>query len=139
MVVLLSRRYAHNQTAVIMQALFAAGLSYIISTIIGYVYFRARPFVAFDFEPLVHIAPSIKSFPSDHTTISFALATTIWVYHKRWGALAVGLGLLVGIGRMLAGVHYATDIAGGIVVGTIGAYVIHLLWQRIPQCKRWRV
>ncbi len=64
-----------------------------------------------------------KSFPSGHASIGFYLFAPFFFlrrHAKRWAvfflALGIGYGLFMGIGRMLQGGHFASDVvwAGGI-------------------------
>ena len=58
------------------------------------------------------------SFPSGHTTNSLACA---WVLFRRapkkWGVPALILALLIALSRLYVGIHYPTDILGGLVIG----------------------
>jgi len=88
---------------------------------------------------LTHM-PGDKSFPSGHTAISFAGAMglffglrPVWVGRKGrpWAIIAIALAALVGFSRVYLGVHYATDVIGGILVGALcglaAMYLIILL------------
>ena len=79
-----------------------------------------------------------KSFPCGHCSIGFFLLTPYFIFrrsHKRWAMaflmLGTGYGLLMGIARMIAGGHFASDAiwAGGIVylvgAGTYYALGLH--------------
>lgn len=104
-------------------ALFAAVLSAIFSTFISFMLYllwqRPRPFVTYA-QSVERLAgyTTASSFPSVHTYLSFAIATTVLLYgHKKLGILMFIIALAVGISRIAAGLHYPSDVLGGIVVG----------------------
>jgi undecaprenyl-diphosphatase len=70
-------------------------------------------------------APTDPSLPSGHAAGIFAFATFVAVHDRRWGAVALGLAVLVALSRVALGVHYPTDVllgaAIGVVVGTTAA------------------
>lgn len=79
---------------------------------------RVRPYDASDRIRLL-IAPQVDfSFPSGHTCASFAGA---WACRKRlarrYGILALILASLIAFSRLYVGVHYPTDVLGGLVIG----------------------
>ena len=78
---------------------------------------RPRPFNVQDLALLIP-APHGFSCPSGHTTSSFAAATSIFLYNKKWGTVALVWAALVGFSRMYFFVHYLTDVLFGIVLGT---------------------
>ena len=85
---------------------------------------RPRPFVD---HPDLNVLVADKtgySFVSDHSALTMALAIGIFMINRRWGSIAVGLALFQGFGRVYAGVHYPTDVIGGVA---LGAAVVLLL------------
>ncbi|MDE2365202.1 MAG: phosphatase PAP2 family protein, partial [Hyphomicrobiales bacterium] len=68
---------------------------------------------------LHHVADS--SFPSDHATVLFALAFSLWLTRlpaTRWtGAILLAAALAVGWARVFLGAHYPLDILGGAGIG----------------------
>lgn len=59
-----------------------------------------------------------SSFPSDHATMFFCMATILWMVSKRLGILAACHALLVvTLPRIYAGIHYPTDILAGALLG----------------------
>ncbi len=109
----------------ILEGACAAILALSVNKIIGLAWFRYRPFVAHEqVHLLIEKSGLDKSFPSDHTAIAFALATILYMNNRRWGIVAYVLALFIGIGRVYVGVHYPTDILGGIVVGTLAGILV---------------
>lgn len=60
------------------------------------------------------------SFPSGHTSQAFATATSLALAYPKWYVVAPAYlwAGWVAYSRMYLGVHYPTDILGGIIVGT---------------------
>jgi undecaprenyl-diphosphatase len=73
--------------------------------------------------PLVHV-PHTGSFPSGHTTTSFACATVLAVSVPRAAPFAYLLALAIGFSRIYVGVHWPLDVLGGIVLGTATALLL---------------
>ena len=62
------------------------------------------------------------SFPSGHTACSFAAAWTIFrTAPRRYGTTALVLAALIALSRLYVGVHYPTDVLGGLIVGVAAA------------------
>lgn len=73
------------------------------------------------------------SFPSGHTTAAFAFAgAMLFVPLKnRWGkGTALVLAVCMGLSRLYVGVHYPTDVLGGMIVGIGCAWLAAKLWNR---------
>jgi membrane-associated phospholipid phosphatase len=62
-------------------------------------------------------APSSLSFPSAHSTSSFAVATAMTRIDRR-AAVAFIPAVAVAAGRPYLGMHYPSDVAVGVVLGT---------------------
>jgi|CXWL01.1.fsa_nt_gi membrane-associated PAP2 superfamily phosphatase len=80
-----------------------------------------------------------KSFPCGHASVGFALAIFYFLFRRRrpalaWSflALAIVLGLTLGIGRMVAGAHFASDVFwSGILVG-LTAWLVYYPILNVP-------
>jgi membrane-associated phospholipid phosphatase len=72
------------------------------------------------------------SFPSGHTTASFAAATALSLTYKKWYVAipAYSYAGFVGYSRMRLGMHYPSDVLGGIVAG-IGSGLLTWKLDRI--------
>ncbi len=86
------------------------------------VFRRPRPELA-DLPPLAG-APSAISFPSAHTTSSFAAAIAMGRVAPPARKPLLGLAALIAIGRPYLGMHYPSDVLAGVALGlTIGRLV----------------
>ncbi|MBI4059620.1 phosphatase PAP2 family protein [Candidatus Giovannonibacteria bacterium] len=94
--------------------------------IIRYFYNRPRPFEVKDITPLISHDPG-GSFPSGNATFFFAFATTLLFYDRRWGAVFFVGAILMGAARVLAGVHWPSDILGGAAVGVLTSCIVNFL------------
>jgi undecaprenyl-diphosphatase len=97
----------------------------IIVTAIHFFYYHPRPFVVYNFAPL--ISESGSSFPSAHAAWFFALAMAVWYADRRWGWWFFSFALAMGIARIYAGVHFPLDVIGGAVIGVASGMGIHWL------------
>jgi undecaprenyl-diphosphatase len=89
---------------------------------------RTRPYAAHpelveELANIIHV-PSSYSFPSGHTVSAMAAAFTVFTQHKKLGAVILVFGTLMGLSRLYVGVHFPTDVYGGILVGAAIAYFV---------------
>jgi undecaprenyl-diphosphatase len=93
-------------------------LSTILSTMIKYITRRRRPQELTQFYTL---KSDRYSFPSGHATRMAAIATVIAWSAPRLAPVSYGFALLVSVCRIAVGVHYPSDIATGLIIGSLGA------------------
>jgi len=103
--------------------IIALPLAYALALAFGHFYYLPRPFVQGNFIPLVPHAPN-NGFPSGHTLFSAAVSAVIYASSRRVGAALWLLTALVGLSRVLAGVHHFTDICGAMLIGAAAAWLI---------------
>ena len=71
-----------------------------------------------------YIAPSDKfSMPSGHTAAAFVFATLVMYFYPQFTDLVIVWALLVGMARILLGVHFPGDIIAGGLLGFASAQV----------------
>ena len=73
----------------------------------------------------------LSSFPSLHSGIAFALATTVALHQPYLGILLLTVAALISIGRVAANVHYPIDIAFGVLIGVlVGVFFDHIHFKK---------
>jgi undecaprenyl-diphosphatase len=113
----------------------AAALSFAIAFVIHHVYDRPRPYESH------HIShpwsnTTDATFPSDHTTVSFAIAFAVLSFDLAAGLIFLVIAAIIGIGRLFIGAHYPSDVGAGIVVGLAAAGIVVRL---LPRFVSWVV
>jgi undecaprenyl-diphosphatase len=115
-----SRNARHGVVAAALSAGLALTLAKVISDLVA----RPRPFVEHPHAAHLFIKHAADyGFPSDHASGAFAIAVALLLRHRRAGLLALVMATLIGVGRVMIGVHYPTDILGGALLGTLCALV----------------
>ena len=113
----------------------AALLGSLTSTGLKLLVDRSRPPAVLDMDALVAL-PTTASFPSGHATTAAAAATALALLVPRWRLLALLLAILVGVSRVLLGVHFVGDVLAGLALGAaIGASAV-LLARRLGVVDR---
>jgi undecaprenyl-diphosphatase len=60
-----------------------------------------------------------NSFPSDHASLLFGFATTIWLVNRRLGVAAFIWAAVLNLCRIYDLLHFPSDIAGGACLGAL--------------------
>ncbi len=94
--------------------------SVLCNVILKNIFVRPRPCDVNTAINLLIPRPSGYSFPSGHTSASFAAVAALYFSGERkiWKA-ALALAILIAFSRMYLYVHYPTDVLGGIVCGIL--------------------
>ncbi|NIP32410.1 phosphatase PAP2 family protein [Candidatus Saccharibacteria bacterium] len=108
---------------VVFNAIFSAGLGLLFNFIVSIFIQRSRPFEIGLGENIYGSVWTAGSFPSEHTTIAFAIALAVFLTYKKFGTILLVLAAIVGISRVYVGVHYPLDVAAGALVGIAMAYL----------------
>ena len=99
----------------------------ILVTVLRHVFHAPRPYDQMNYYPLISHKPG-NSFPSRHTASSVIIAMAFWYVCQPLGITAAALAVLVGISRVVAGLHYPRDVLAGaavsLVVGGLGFWVV---------------
>ena len=93
---------------------------------------RERPFEVLSGVHQLVLHSEGKSFPSGHATFFFAVATVIFLYYRKTGIIFFFLALSLSMNRVIAGIHWPSDIFAGIALGIVIPLLIHYLKKYIP-------
>lgn len=108
--------------AALVWAPLAAGAALLLNVPLREFVGRPRPAAQHEgidvLDPGAGIGHSAFSFVSDHSTLAMALGVGLFVAHRKFGYVGIGLALLEGFTRVYMGLHYPTDVIGGLALGT---------------------
>ena len=108
-----------KQRTVLWKVLLSSMMALAVSEILKYIIRSPRPI-----EPLNLLGGAEgASFPSSHSAAAAAIACSYWLHSHTFGVVVFLLALLVGVGRVLGGVHYPIDIGAGLAIGVIVAVI----------------
>ncbi len=102
--------------------LSAAALGLFANQVISHLWDRARPYEAHP--SIIPLLPRSldPSFPSDHATAALSIAFGVFFVSRRAGWLFLGFAAVVSASRVMAGMHYPTDVVGSLVVSAACGY-----------------
>ena len=105
--------------SVLISSLISVGLKYSVN--------RTRPYVDYPY-PFINkkTEEQTPSFPSGHTTAAFATATSLSLAYPKWYIVLPSYlwAGSVAYSRMYLGVHYPSDILGGIIIGVGSSFLV---------------
>ncbi|QJT02580.1 phosphatase PAP2 family protein [Streptomyces asoensis] len=115
---------AASSVAALIWAPLAAGVAVLVNVPIRGFVERPRPFLDHEGLEVLVSGKTDYSFVSDHATLTMAMAVGLFVAHRRFGLVGIGIALLEGFCRIYMGVHYPTDVVGGFALGTAVALLL---------------
>ena len=116
--------------------LIAGGIAVLLKNAV----LEPRPFVSLSNVHLLIAEDDPNSFPSGHTTSTFAVISVLMfkLRNKLWAVVLLFWGILIGFSRIYVGVHYPLDVLAGAIIGIVIAYLVYRyedkiydLWNRI--------
>ena len=84
---------------------------------------RLRPYEYVGGIKLLISEPGDFSFPSGHSSSSFASAVSVWLYNKKLGTLCLIVAYLIAFSRLYIYVHFPSDVISGIIIGIFSALI----------------
>lgn len=120
------------QKKMIIVAVICLPLILLVAKIASHFFYDPRPFVTLHIKPLIPHAPN-NGFPSDHTLISAAFASVLFIFSKKWGIIAGVLAVLIGASRVYAQIHSPIDILGSIVISILVVAIVVVVLKKFTR------
>lgn len=113
----------------LLSLLIADGIALVLKTLI----YEPRPFITFGNVHLLVVENDPFSFPSGHTTSTFAVICFLMFKLKNnlLDVILILFGLIIGFSRIYVGVHYPFDVLAGMILGVLSAYFVYRYEDRI--------
>jgi membrane-associated phospholipid phosphatase len=109
------------------ETFISISLGTIIGEVLKFTVREQRPSDRYRGEIFVNSPTKDPSFPSGHTILAFATATSLALEYKKWyvtGPAYLWAGS-VGFSRMYLGKHYPSDVLAGAAIGALSGVVSH--------------
>ncbi len=86
---------------------------------------KPRPYDLFNHKPLVKYTKGKgKSFPSRHTSSAFIIAISyFYLNNPLLGACMLITAIIIGLSRIIAGVHFPKDVLAAILISLIWGFI----------------
>lgn len=108
-------------------ALGSAALALLVNQVIAHAWSRPRPYATHPDAVVFAGRSHDPSFPSDHASAAYAIATAIFLFDRVVGSIFLAAATAIAVGRVVAGVHYPADVLAGALVGAaVAVFVVRL-------------
>ena len=91
--------------------------------------FRPRPYDSHNVEVFFYM-PTDSSFPANSVAATFALTMPFIFFRLSIGLTLAFCSAILGLTRILVGVHYPTDILGAICLATSLSFIITVIFKK---------
>ncbi len=117
----------------VLEVAWSVAVSALFVALIAFMVQRPRPFMAASGVVALIPPPISTAFPSGHTSVAVAMAIAFAHADPRIGLISCVIAGLVAFGRISAGVHYPTDILGGVLVGLASFGVVRVIHAQLKR------
>ncbi|MGI9118494.1 MAG: phosphatase PAP2 family protein [Minisyncoccia bacterium] len=116
-----------------------AGLSWALVTVLKDLFVNPRPFILYPSIETLFRFGSLESFPSGHSAFYAALAVSIFAYHRRAGIWFALGAVVIGVSRIIAGVHFPLDVLFGFIFGASVAILVYVFFRKLAKMYKKQV
>ena len=105
----------------IIEILLTLAVPFVFVSVLRVLINAPRPYELYEFYEKKPKEKSGRSFPSRHVFSIFAIATALIPYNVFLGGILGLLGCLLGVFRVLLGMHFVRDVVAGGLIGILSA------------------
>ena len=120
-----------NKLALLVLMIIGSFIIWIFAELINKIYPVTRPSLFLPQAVNLIGRAGTDSFPSGHTTFFFTLAFLFYKNYRNYFSAALIVAAIVSLSRVIGGIHWPTDITGGIAMAFLGAYLLNPLCAKI--------
>ena len=84
---------------------------------------RTRPYIKYNYEPILNQDNIGESFPSRHTFSIFIITYGIYTLNPSLGIVLLGLAFILAMMRFIGGVHYLSDVLVAAILGILAWFI----------------
>lgn len=125
--------FARNKLVALGEVSFAflcAVIAWFLTSLLKYSLHDPRPFLAITHLKTLFLTGGYDSFPSGHATFFSALALGLFYHNKKLGSFFLFAAFLVGVARVIVGVHWPIDVLGGFLIGVLISSIAYLTLKK---------
>jgi undecaprenyl-diphosphatase len=139
LVYVLYRKFGKSFWLIVLFAIAAVAMSdQLASHLVKNLVMRYRPSHNLILAPKLHFVDNymggLYGFASSHASNTFAIAVFLFLLFPKDKLLTIAMffwACLVCYSRMYLGVHYPSDIVGGMIIGSLSAWLCYTLWHKL--------
>lgn len=103
----------------IIRVVLVTGISFILVSVFRHLVNTPRPYTLYKFNPIVKKDKKGESMPSRHVFSAFVIGMACLYLDPVLGIIVFADGILMCVGRVVAGVHFPKDVIAGAIIGII--------------------
>ena len=112
----------------ILTVFISGGIAVFFDLVLKFLIHAPRPFIVLN--NIQNLFPETGyAFPSGHATFFMALAVSLFFLHKKAGYIFIFFAIIIGLARIIAGVHFPIDILGGFILGVVIVYLFKNIYN----------
>ncbi len=110
--------------------------AWIFAEIFKFLFKVPRPFLAISEVSPLFVFGGYDSLPSGHAVVFSVLATAIFLEDRKSAPYFIIAAVLIGLSRVIAGVHYPIDILIGFIMGCFGVILTYKIIGKLRNNNR---